>query len=508
MSMWPQRLFRNSAWNLLSFVTIVGFTVLQIARSPIFPQLIDIHYHLLSAWGFLQAGGYSGWDFWQYAPVGRVHIYPPLLHIILAFFLKLGISPVHLAKIFETATPVVFLIVINAFMRRHFTQRLAFFVILVMGASLSFYMSLINHIPSTAAAILGIFALDRLLRKQSLRSALLLSLCFYTHIGTSWFFLITVVICGLLNRDLRRVSFRAGAIALLLATPMFLKQIASLSFIKTIGFFLGESRFCQFKLIEYILAFFGIIICLKRLREYWLFIALFLASLVFLSYPYRFFSGEGYFPVILLSAIALDGLYARLRGRHRYALGVAGLLAAAVFIFSPTVSMEPNGSKIDYRLSFNQSAFIGMLFPGQDAGGTSKSIWVEDDFLSVAEMIQKHSSSDDIVYCSIDVLAVAFGSIAQRATSQALFPEIKAARPLDPIGSAKMIIMAQDEAPSWVEQVAATYKLNKVGANRLFEVYENSASAAKVSARKSSVPFWAIILLGLIWVLFFWRVKN
>src|SRR3989338_2092984 len=106
---------KNIPWNLYSAVIIAIYAMLQVIRWPILPQFMDIYYHFLTAWGFNQANGYSGWDFWQYAPVGRTHIYPPFFHIILAFIMKAGISMTVLAKLCETVVPVIFIITLWLF---------------------------------------------------------------------------------------------------------------------------------------------------------------------------------------------------------------------------------------------------------------------------------------------------------------------------------------------------------------------------------------------------------
>ena len=97
------------SWNFWSIVIIISYAAWPIARWAKLPQHIDIYYHLLTAWGFIKAGGYTTWDFWQYAPIGRPNIYPPLFHIILAMFMKAGIGKIFLARLFSVALPALFL---------------------------------------------------------------------------------------------------------------------------------------------------------------------------------------------------------------------------------------------------------------------------------------------------------------------------------------------------------------------------------------------------------------
>lgn len=201
----------NLSWDFYSRVIILSYLLLQILHWQMFPRFMDIYYHLLTAWGLIKAGGLSAWDFWQYAPVGRVHIYPPFFHIVLAALMKLGINNIILAKLFEVFTPVIFLIVLWKFVRKNFSDRLAFFVVLMFGSSISFYLSLLNHIPATLALIFGFLAYGQLFKKRQARSLLLLTLCFYTHIGISLFFSLSLFFYGLFYKEFRKACLSVVA---------------------------------------------------------------------------------------------------------------------------------------------------------------------------------------------------------------------------------------------------------------------------------------------------------
>ncbi len=53
----------NNPWGCFSKIIILVYIILQLLRLIILPQFMDIYYHLQVAWGFIQAGGYSSWDF-------------------------------------------------------------------------------------------------------------------------------------------------------------------------------------------------------------------------------------------------------------------------------------------------------------------------------------------------------------------------------------------------------------------------------------------------------------
>ncbi len=490
---------RAFSWDFYSKLIIMSFSVLQIFRFRVAPQFIDIYYHLLTAGGFLKAGGYSGWDFWQYAPYGRVHIYPPFFHIILAFLIKSGISGIIIAKFFETVMPSVFLLVVWYFIKKHYDNCLAFFVILTAISSFSFYLSLMNHVPATLAIIFGILAFDQMFRESLLRAAILLTLCFYTHIGVAWFLAFTFIFYGRINRQYGKKCFSILVSALILSMPILFKQLVSLRYVKSIGLNLNEVNFSQIKIVDYILAFLGVIFIFKMERKYFLFLSLFLASLIFILYPYRLFSAEGYLPIILLSAVFLYHLHKKFEKKYLFVI-------AAIFILfiSPTIKLDrPLGqNKTNFKLSFLDSAFMGM----QLARG--ESVWFPRQYLQTAKMILANSEEGDIIYASIDFMGVALANLSGRPTANALLPEIKSFRKFDPYASSKIIIFAKDDDLETVNSIVNFYKFEKIGESELFILFKNHLNNTNFIVKKASVPFWLIVFIGFAFFLLFWQDKK
>jgi hypothetical protein len=488
---------KSLSWDFYSFSIIAIYFLLQIMRWGILPQFIDIYYHLLTAWGFIRAGGYVGWDFWQYAPVGRVHIYPPLFQIILAFFIKLGISKIILAKLFETVMPVIFLIVLWRFIRRNYNARLAFFVMLAVGSSFSYYLSLLDHLPATLAVIFGLLAWGELFRNKSLCAALLLSLCFYTHIGISWLFALSFVLFGLFNHQYRKPCFIVFVYGSTLSLPILFKQLTAFKFISLLGWNLTEIKICQVKIIDYVLAASGLILSFKNEKKYRLFLSLFLASFIFVIYPYRFFSGEGYLPIILLSALFLDALYERLNKIHIKYIFISAL--AVILFLSPTVLMSiPQGKeRLKFKPHFFDSALMGMLF------AKGNSLWFPGQYLSCADAIKKNSTRDDIIYSSLDFAGVILAGISERATANALFPEIGPYKQFSPVSVSKIIIFLKDENPSLINSTVNNYNLIKIFENEAFLIYKNPSCGIRVDVKKAGVPFRVILLIGLAFIFLF-----
>ena len=78
------------AYAAVALLIVVALAT--VASWRLYPVFIDTYYHMAVIEGFSQAGGITTRAFWEMAPGGRVHIYPPSLHVIGYFFHLLGVS--------------------------------------------------------------------------------------------------------------------------------------------------------------------------------------------------------------------------------------------------------------------------------------------------------------------------------------------------------------------------------------------------------------------------------
>jgi len=70
-------------WDYAIFSIILVNFILLLYRWEMFPKFIDIYYHFSVVKGFEIANGIVFHDFWEYAPGGRPHLYPPFFHILI-----------------------------------------------------------------------------------------------------------------------------------------------------------------------------------------------------------------------------------------------------------------------------------------------------------------------------------------------------------------------------------------------------------------------------------------
>ena len=473
---------------------------------------MDTYYHLLTGWGFIQAGGYSGWDFWQYAPAGRAHIYPPFFHILLALIFKSGLNRIITAKLLETVMPVIVLCVIWNFVKKHYTDRLAFLTLFGVNLSFSFYASLSNYLPASLSIVLGFLALDAFLKEKFLKPSLLLGLCFYTHIGMSWFFFITIMACGLFDQRYRRPGLVICAGALILSIPILWHQFAYLSHI-SFSEMRNEKYLSEFKPINYLLALIALIKLWRKDKKYRVFLGFLVSSIIFLPYPYRFFSAQGYLPIIFLSGLGLDllleGYSCKYPGRLNKSLML--LLLFLFLFFSPTIVLEkglPDGTRPQNKIFLFDSALTDIMFPLKNHRAASISYWLPSEYLATAKLITGNSQEGDIVYSKFNLVGVALASICGRPTANALLPEILAPQKLSPLLSSKIIIMPKDEAIEKFNLNARKNNLLNIGENKLFIIYKNLSSTSKIDRRKASVSIRMIILILLVFAFLLFQADR
>lgn len=228
-----------------------------------------------------------------------------------------------------------------------------------------------------------------------------------------------------------------------------------------------------------------------------LFIGMFLASLIFLTYPYRFFSGEGYLPVIFLSALTMQALWKEKKI-------FAGVLVLFILFISPTLSMnKPAGtSKIGHKIKWVDSTLGGMIF------AKGNSIWFPWMYLPAAEIIKANSSVGDIIYSNINITGLILGNLSQRATANALLPEIRSSERFDPFEVAKIIVLSEDLDQRFINDISLKYNLIKIKENKYFSIFKNPSSVYRLKIRKADLSFRAVIIILFILAGLFWWKKS
>ena len=164
------------------------------------PRSIDVYYHLSVVEGFRRAGGVTADAFWEYAPVGRPHLYPPVFHLFLALLRAAGLSPIAAGRLADAALPPLVLAAVWRACRHFLTERAAFFATLIWSSVYSLYLSSFIYPANALAFLFGMAALVFFDRRRYAAASVASALALYSHGFMGWFILFSALLYEVLRR--------------------------------------------------------------------------------------------------------------------------------------------------------------------------------------------------------------------------------------------------------------------------------------------------------------------
>lgn len=526
-----EKLAGISRWDYYSLVIILFAITIQLLKWDLLPIFVDVYYHLLTAAGFNEAGGWVHSCFWEYAPVGRPQLYPPLLHIIILFFLKLGIPFLVVGKLIQFAIYPLLLFTIWYVIRVIFDKRQAFFTTVLIFAPYSFYLTAIS---TSAASLSLIFCLLSLLffeREKIITSALFLGIAFYTHGYTSWIFLIVFIFYGILNRKKVALSLKVVLIALCFASPFIIFQFLHRDYF-LFQRNIVENYYIELNLFDWALFLLGLITCLKNKGKHYMLVALFLSSTIFLlSGPvFRYLSFYGIMSIVFMNAVFLNNFYNSLNKKRKVIY--LGAIFGFCFIFSPTLNIDLSERRMsrvpkevfseNEKLVFKKGAIVTLDYLDSnlvnfilycakaDVRGNEVSIYFPRLFREIIDVVVTNTEEDDIIYSNLPPLGGVMSLLSQRSTSSAMLSEMKPYSIFDQIFVSKLIVWYKD--PYDIEKepfsLVENYHLKKIADTKLAFIYGNPKCSFKKQALSATISYKILfVLMFLVFILIVWSAK-
>ena len=360
---------RRNTYDILAMLLLVICLVLIAVNFSMYPVYLDIPYHMAVTEGFQEAGGVTTWDFWDYAPDGRPHIYPPMLHVSMSLMLDLGLSMEVVATLVSIIMFPLIMLCLWWSMRKLFGSRAAFYSLVLVAVPYMFFWQ--SGVTIAASIVLALTPLIFVMLEEDRRLAavILLAMCLYSHLVMGHLVALALLVYMLHRRDNWKSVLTILAFSYLLYLPWGIVVIANLSSFSTSQALGGGNIILH--LFLWLLALAGLVICYLRKKHYYLLPAYFLSMVpIVFFYSNRFWEGHIFLPLAMLGAIALDQLHAALDAflGHRairipYArvvtTGILALLLVLVFCVDPVLAY---GSQ---RPSIGQYAQGGGDLPGE-----------------------------------------------------------------------------------------------------------------------------------------------
>mgnify|MGYP005836860821 CR=1 FL=1 len=142
-------------WEIYGVLVLAFVAIASAARWRLYPVFADPYYHMAVIEGFDQAGGIVSDDFWEMAPSGRPHLYPPSLHAAGHVAGFLGVSARSFVTFVSWAFYPLSLLAAWLWLREVSGPRGAFFgVALLLGPGAWFW----NQTVHTANALVMVVA--------------------------------------------------------------------------------------------------------------------------------------------------------------------------------------------------------------------------------------------------------------------------------------------------------------------------------------------------------------
>lgn len=452
------------ALDWFSLSILLGlFLLVWIGRNSIFPVPPDSYYHLMVARKIYQSHSVPLWNSWEWAPLGRPHLYPPLYHVLLA----VCALPFHgdLLAAFRNLQPAMlpFAHLTTWYLARWlFDSRRAFIALLIVGMDPVLVTSSALGMPGVLVtswvSLLVVFFLAR----RWVLACAMLTLAFYTHLGIPALTLVGLGLFCLVRRQYLAPYLAMTLPALALASPWLIRVYVFRDWFThplDAGLYgiIDPWRLPFLKLtwLQMIDLFIVLLVVLAAPRIRWretrnlVLICLLLGFLPMLfSYGGRFYIHTVHVWAIFAALPFMGFLGAPVRWRR--------VAAVCLFALSPAPSLIGTGTPYPPGVYPVPSAWmVGPFVAGGGLrllnGGAGLGFASLDDCRTVAEAIRKETEPDQIVYLTWDRdLGVAIGYLSDHPIDTGAWEETM---PDEPSRNLIRWYAFKDPTPCYVSRV-------------------------------------------------------
>lgn len=483
-------------WDFYSGIILLAVVMFQAFSWFRFPLFLDGYYHLSVVQGFRDAGGWVGHAFWEYAPFGRPHVYPPLLHIVQLVLYRTGLDLISVARLSDVLIYPWFLYCGWAVIRRALGPLTAFWFLFFALSSTSLCTGVINNIPFSLAFGLGLLCYGAVMQNRPLRACVLLTLAFYAHSLVPWLFLTALLLYTIPDRQKRQMIWRIAAAALILSFPILYHQARYLSYIRLV-----RPPDFYYTAIPVALAVFvlpGIVFAWRRKKDcrFFMILASVLFSL-FWTHRSRLISGQGVFLWSFYAALTVNEIVERFLAKASRAYQVAAVVGM-VLVFQ-VFGLQYNWSPKPDERAWKIRETPAMLWTGlnaDDPGIKAATIYYPKWIGQCVWMVKELSSQRQIVFSNYDYAGGMVAVLSHRATSTAMLAEVRPFRDFDPIAYAHTVLWFKDldgEGLRYLSLATARYGLQVAGETEIAYLLVNPSATSQERVIPATVPFWACL---------------
>ncbi|NQT46721.1 MAG: hypothetical protein HQ593_04495 [Candidatus Omnitrophica bacterium] len=499
----------RNKWDRGSLFIIATFLVILILRWTKFPIFLDMYYHLSCALGFDRAGGIVTHDFWEFAPLGRPHMYPPFLHILMLGFYKIGFSPLSIARLISVLLYPT-LLASAWYVMRWFSSspRTAFFALLLSTIPYGIFLVTTNTIAASLVVIMALFSFILIERNRLVAATILLGLAFYTHVMLAFFMAMGLLIYGSIKREKLYSTLMVIGIGSILALPWLTHLWNNRAYFTAVSAY--ENRYLELYPLNFLLGGIGIALILKKRREGYFLIALLLAILpMAIKHRYRFLCGQGLFILSLMGGFSLEAGYAAMRryivdnkNRAIYLVMLPVVLVLALTFITPSIIVDSEKGSAGFNP--RNSTFTNLV-PGyreaDEFRANEVSIYHSRFTSELVGIIESNTKADDIILCNYSYVGGLLSVLTGRAISTGMLYEvmpIQAKFGLDPVKVSSLVVWIKDpekEGDKIFFSLVKKFKLKRIAETDIAYIYRNPKADTKSEVSDPIISLKLVYLL-------------
>ena len=378
------------------------------------PRFLDSYYHLAVIQGFRQHGGVALHAFWESAPAGRPHLYPPLFHLLWWPVAALVREPITVARCWSVAGGPALLLVMAWAVRVVAGPRAAGLTLIAALIPSSLLFSTLLHPTATLALLWVLAAWVALERRQVVIGGLLIGAIGWTHPTLPWVTLAALAGLGAADRT-RRHAWGIAGVGLLVMAPWWLHVARHAAVLRAVS--QPENRSLELSPVLLGLGLWGLVLAWRRAPAYrWWLALLAVAVPLAVRYPYRFFSGQGLVPMVLLAGLALETFAAR--WTKPGTLAQASLVLGAALAVGPMVVNRPV-----WRVRWGETGLTAAVGGIPLDRGHLESLYDARPFDPLVQALRRAAGPDDLLFCNYPHMGGLFGVLTGLATTTSMFAE-------------------------------------------------------------------------------------
>lgn len=476
------------SWDLAAGLVTLWVSLLILAHWPILPWFLDYFYHMAVVAGFLQSGGLVLHEWWEFAPAGRVHLYPPLWHLITLPAAQLGIPLLILSRLWCVLFFPLIACLVWRIVRELFDDRSAAWCIFLLATPLSLTAAILNYPAASLATVFSLLAWWALERRRLIAASIAVGFLGLTHTGLFCLFVLTLLFYAALRKDLRNEIGVSLGVGFLIASPWLIHQGLHVSALHVAA--RRETILVELAPILLILAAWGARCTWRNANVSRFCVAWWLGTLpMVVFYRFRLLAGHGLLPVVLLAGLGAADLWKR---------GTAcrvGLMAS--LCLWPVWHQGLDGAAWKWA-----DTSIVTLASAREGSKriTTEPLYIERFWEPIGLALQSQTTPDELFACNTHYGAGLLTVLSGRSTTTGMLGEITPPKQ-DPIANARLLVWLKESAqgrPSrQMEKVALQYHLQPLGETDISYLYFNNRPQGRRQTRKAVLPWWlSTVLIG------------